>query len=75
MPRRVLNRATVFPQLVTVDLDAWRGWTPFEIFVRIPLDNWDGYMEFLTAQPVVTKGLTSFSVYLLGDWTAQVGAS
>lgn len=29
-------------------------------------------MKVLSAQPIVTKGFTSFSVYLLGDWTAQV---
>lgn len=35
-------------------------------------DNWENYMKVLSAQPIVTKGFTSFSVYLLGDWTAQV---
>lgn len=38
----------------------------------VSTDNWDHYQSTLMAQPVLTKGLTSFSVYLLGDWTAQV---
>ena len=59
-------------KIATVSIDHWRGWSPAEIFLRIPLDNWDGYMEFLGDHPVITKALTSFSVYMLGDWTAQV---
>lgn len=29
--------STVIAKLITVDFDAWRGWTPAEIFLRIPL--------------------------------------
>lgn len=63
--------ALILTKLVTVDLDAWRGWEPSEILFRIPIDNWQGYMDFLTSQPIVTKALTSFSVYLIGDLVAQ----
>lgn len=29
--------STVIAKLITVDFEAWRGWTPAEIFLRIPL--------------------------------------
>lgn len=64
--------ATVLTKVALVDLDFWRGWTPLEIFFRIPLDNWDGYMHVLTDHPVIVKGVTSCSVYTIGDWVAQV---
>lgn len=68
-----LVAAAVLAKVALVDVDFWRGWTPLEIFFRIPLDNWDGYMAVLTNHPVIVKGVTSCSVYTLGDWVAQVG--
>lgn len=67
-----LVAAAVLAKVALVDVDFWRGWTPMEIFFRIPLDNWDGYMAVLTDHPVIVKGVTSCSVYTLGDWVAQV---
>lgn len=64
--------ALVLAKVVTVDLDVWRGWTPAEIFTRIPLDNWDGYMNVLSLHPVFVKAVTSGSVYTLGDGVAQL---
>jgi len=68
----IMMSVIMLAKIATVSMDHWRGWSPAEIFLRIPLDNWDGYMSFLEDHPVVTKALTSFSVYMLGDWTAQV---
>lgn len=67
-----LVAAVVLAKVVTVDLDSWRGWTPVEIFTRIPLDNWDGYMNVLTLHPILVKAITSGSVYTLGDGVAQL---
>lgn len=67
-----LVAAVVLAKVVTVDLDSWRGWTPVEIFTRIPLDNWDGYMDVLTLHPIMVKAITSGSVYTLGDTVAQL---
>jgi protein Mpv17 len=67
-----LVAAVVLAKVVTVDLDSWRGWTPAEIFTRIPLDNWDGYMNVLTLHPILVKAITSGSVYTLGDTVAQL---
>jgi len=64
--------AVVLAKVATVDLDLWRGWTPAEIFTRIPLDNWDGYMNVLTLHPIWVKAITSGSVYTLGDTVAQL---
>lgn len=64
--------AVVLAKVVTVDLDSWRGWTPAEIFTRMPLDNWDGYMNVLTLHPILVKAITSGSVYTLGDTVAQL---
>lgn len=63
---------SVLAKIATVSIDHWRGWSPAEIVFRMPLDNWDGYMGFLSAHPILTKGLTSASVYTLGDWIGQV---
>lgn len=65
----------VLTRVVTVDMDAWRGWTPGEIFFRIPLDNWDSYMSELLEHPILVKAVTSGSVYAIGDWVAQVRRS
>ena len=62
----------VLTSVVTVDMDAWRGWSLGEIFFRIPLDNWDSYMASLLEHPILVKAVTSGSVYAIGDWVAQV---
>ncbi|EJK64618.1 hypothetical protein THAOC_14631 [Thalassiosira oceanica] len=58
-------------RFLSVDLGLTRGWTPLEVAERVPLDNWRGYNEILTAAPVQTKALTSASVYTIGDIIAQ----
>ncbi len=68
----VLVAAVVLAKVATVDLDSWRGWTPLEIFFRMPLDNWGEYMDTLTAHPIFVKAVTSGSVYALGDGVAQL---
>lgn len=39
--------------------------------LRLPLDNWDGYIGMLRQNPVLVKACTSGIVYALGDWVAQ----
>ena len=61
----------VVVKLLTVDAEISRGWTWFEIVSRLPSDNWSDYTSFLTASPVLTKAITSGTVYALGDILAQ----
>lgn len=65
--------STVF----TVDMEVSRGWSAAEFFLRVPVDNWFGYLTVLRNDPVLVKACTSGLVYAVGDWTAQAveGAS
>eukprot|EP00586_Coscinodiscus_wailesii_P006004 CAMPEP_0172489814 /NCGR_PEP_ID=MMETSP1066-20121228/20043_1 /TAXON_ID=671091 /ORGANISM="Coscinodiscus wailesii, Strain CCMP2513" /LENGTH=249 /DNA_ID=CAMNT_0013257937 /DNA_START=224 /DNA_END=973 /DNA_ORIENTATION=+ len=58
-------------KLTLVDYGIMRGWTPSEMAVRIPVDNWLGYSEILDSAPVYTKAATSATVYTIGDFLAQ----
>ena len=62
----------IIAKILTVDFESWRGWTWEEIFLRVPVDNWGSYMGTLNERPILTKGFTSFTVYFLGDWIAQL---
>jgi len=58
-------------KLATVDADILRGWTPAEMALRIPVDNWLGYSDILQKAPISTKAITSATVYTIGDFIAQ----
>ena len=60
--------------VLTVDQSAWRGWYPYEIIYRIPLDNWNSYETTLAEYPVPLKAAITGITYLLGDWLAQANA-
>lgn len=64
-------------RLATVDLGITRGWSAAEMALRIPVDNWLGYTNVLENSPVITKAVTSATVYTIGDLIAQksVGTS
>lgn len=61
----------VLNQFATVDADLMRGWTTQEMAVRIPIDNWNSYSCVLKNSPVITKAVTSATVYTIGDFIAQ----
>lgn len=58
-------------KLATVDAGLMRGWTPAEMAMRIPIDNWNGYSSVLEAAPLSTKAITSATVYTIGDIVSQ----
>jgi len=60
--------------VLTVDSEAWRGWYPLEILYRVPLDNWRGYEEAVSVDPVPIKAAITGVTYLIGDWLAQANA-
>jgi protein Mpv17 len=57
--------------IIDVDHGMTRGWTPEEIAMRIPLDNWQSYETSLAEKPIFTKTLINVVIYLLGDWLSQ----
>lgn len=57
--------------IANIDHGMTRGWSPTEIAMRIPLDNWGAYESYLANKPVVTKTLINVIIYLLGDWLSQ----
>ena len=57
--------------VLTVDSDAWRGWYPYEILFRVPLDNWNAYETAVAVDPVPIKAAITGVTYLLGDFLAQ----
>jgi protein Mpv17 len=57
--------------ILDVDHGMTRGWTPEEIAMRIPLDNWQSYETSLAEKPIFTKTLINVVIYLLGDWLSQ----
>lgn len=61
----------VLNQFATVDADLMRGWTAQEMAVRIPIDNWNSYSSVLQSSPIITKAVTSATVYTIGDFIAQ----
>ncbi|KAG5192399.1 hypothetical protein JKP88DRAFT_351915 [Tribonema minus] len=58
--------------VITVDHAIWRGWTWQEIAMRLPYDNWGGYVGALDEHPILTKTTINVVIYLVGDWLAQV---
>ena len=62
---------SVLNLIVTVDAGITRGWTPEEVAVRIPLDNWASYSAVLGQSPLSTKAVTSATVYTIGDMISQ----
>mmetsp|Transcript_7938 Transcript_7938/g.16814 ORF Transcript_7938/g.16814 Transcript_7938/m.16814 type:complete len:368 (-) Transcript_7938:623-1726(-) len=67
----VLISVTVLSKFTLVNAGIMRGWTPAEMAVRIPVDNWLGYSAVLENSPVSTKAVTSATVYTIGDFIAQ----
>jgi len=67
----LLIGAIVLTKITLVDNGITRGWTSSEIAYRIPLDNWLTYNEILDREPVFTKGVTSATVYTIGDVLSQ----
>lgn len=61
----------VFTFFVTADGDRWRGWTIWEILLRLPVANWERYAQSVVVRPLITKSVISGFVYALGDLIAQ----
>lgn len=61
----------VLTKIATVDIGIMDGWTLEEMIRRIPVDNWNDYNEFLAGAPVLTKAITSATVYAIGDFLSQ----
>ncbi|CAJ1940066.1 unnamed protein product [Cylindrotheca closterium] len=57
--------------ILNIDNGMTRGWTTGEIAMRIPLDNWGAYEDYLANKPIFTKTLINVIIYLLGDWLSQ----
>lgn len=57
--------------IFNIDSGMTRGWTTGEIAMRIPLDNWGTYEDYLANKPIFTKTLINVIIYLLGDWLSQ----
>eukprot|EP00531_Pseudo-nitzschia_arenysensis_P002409 CAMPEP_0116133802 /NCGR_PEP_ID=MMETSP0329-20121206/10304_1 /TAXON_ID=697910 /ORGANISM="Pseudo-nitzschia arenysensis, Strain B593" /LENGTH=300 /DNA_ID=CAMNT_0003628465 /DNA_START=327 /DNA_END=1229 /DNA_ORIENTATION=- len=57
--------------ILGIDSGMTRGWSPSEIAMRIPLDNWGAYESYLANKPILTKSLINVIIYLLGDWLSQ----
>jgi protein Mpv17 len=55
----------------TVDYDMMRGWSVQEIALQIPVQNWEHYDSILHSAPIMTKAVTSATVYTIGDFIAQ----
>ncbi|CAM9981963.1 unnamed protein product, partial [Discosporangium mesarthrocarpum] len=67
----VLFATAAILKLATVDMDISRGWTWYEILLRVPGDNFYRYEATVSEHPIVTKALTSCVAYGLGDVVAQ----
>eukprot|EP00752_Nemacystus_decipiens_P010299 g9176.t1 len=59
-------------KVATVDGDIARGWTWYEVLLRVPGDNFYRYEATVSESPIPTKALTSCVAYGLGDFTAQL---
>jgi protein Mpv17 len=57
--------------IFNIDHGMTRGWSPSEIAMRIPLDNWENYESSLANSPIFTKTAINVIIYLLGDWLSQ----
>jgi protein Mpv17 len=62
---------SVLNHVATVDAGIMRGWTTEEMAIRIPIDNWLSYSDVLDKSPLMTKAVTSATVYTIGDMIAQ----
>jgi len=67
----IIVSVAALSKLATVDAGLMRGWTPAEMAMRIPIDNWNGYSAVLEDAPVSTKAITSATVYAIGDIVSQ----
>jgi len=67
----VILALAVLSKLATVDYGMMRGWSAAEIAYRIPIDNWMIYSAVLHKAPIITKAVTSATVYTIGDFVSQ----
>ncbi|GKY94862.1 hypothetical protein MPSEU_000451100 [Mayamaea pseudoterrestris] len=63
--------ATIVYQLLLHQQHHARGWDFSEIALRDFADTWASYMQHLQSNPILTKAITSGSVYTIGDLIAQ----
>ena len=63
--------ATVLYQMVVHQQHHARGWDLSEIAMRDVADDWTSYMHHLESNPILTKAITSGTVYTIGDVVAQ----
>lgn len=67
----LLVSISVLSHAASVDAEIMRGWTTEEMAIRIPIDNWLSYSDVLDKSPLMTKAVTSATVYTIGDMIAQ----
>lgn len=63
--------AMVLYQLLLHQQHHSRGWELSEIAMRDVADDWSAYMRQLNDNPILTKAVTSGTVYTIGDVIAQ----
>jgi protein Mpv17 len=63
--------ATLLYQLILHQQHHARGWDFSEIALRDFADTWTSYMGHLQTNPILTKAITSGTVYTIGDVIAQ----
>eukprot|EP00978_Attheya_sp_CCMP212_P014220 scaffold36181_cov41-Attheya_sp.AAC.1 len=63
--------ALVFHASNTLNNMDTSGWTVDEIALRIPSNIWNEYETVLKSDPILTKAVTSGSVYAIGDFISQ----
>ncbi len=67
----VIAVAVVWKVTTVNSLEMMRGWTASEMAWRVPIDNWASYSSTLSNAPIITKAVTSATVYTIGDLIAQ----
>jgi protein Mpv17 len=67
----VIAVAVVWKVTTVNSLEMMRGWTASEMAWRVPIDNWASYSLTLSNAPIITKAVTSATVYTIGDLIAQ----
>lgn len=67
----LLVTVIVLSKMAMIDAGMTRGWTPAELAVRVPLDDWKSYTSALREHPIGVKAATSATVYGIGDLIAQ----
>jgi hypothetical protein len=58
--------------MISVDIDATRGWSEHEVFWRIAIDHCESFHSSIQRHPAKTKAIVHALVYMVGDWMAQV---